>query len=146
MSYAFRSPSTLSLLRELDNALSQADSNNYSHSSRHGLPHMHCDVAETKDAFVIQADLPGVPKDDISVSVDKNVLTIQAKKVPPQADEKTDGSRFYIQERRTGKVSRSFELPANVDFDSASSAFENGVLSVTIKKVPAPAPRKLQIQ
>ena len=146
MSYAFRSPSTLSLLRELDNALTQAENNN-SHSSRHGLPHMHCDVAETKDAFVIQADLPGVPKDDISVSVDKNVLTIQAKKVS-QADEdkKADGSRFHIQERRTGKVSRSFELPSNVDFDSASSALENGVLSVTIKKIPAPAPRKLQIQ
>ena len=132
--------SLLSLLREADNALSNANS--------YKMPYMHCDVAETKDAFIIHADIPGVPKDDISVSVDRNVLTIQAartKTVPQAEDKPTEGS-LHINERATGKVSRSFELPTNVDFDSASSALENGVLTVTIKKIPEPSPRKILIQ
>ena len=141
--------SLLSLLREADNVLSNKD--NYL------MPYMHCDVAETKDAFIIHADVPGVSRDDIDVSVDRNVLTIQAarKKMnvsssqPEEESKKTEGhgsSSFHIHERAAGKVSRSFELPSNVDFDSASSALENGVLTVTVKKMPEPAPRKILIQ
>jgi len=87
---------------------------------------------EGKDAYHIDVDLPGVSKDDVEVSVDKNVLTISGKRENRSEVKKDD---YYRVESAYGKFSRSFTLPENVDIENIRAASEDGVLEVIIPKL-----------
>jgi HSP20 family protein len=87
---------------------------------------------EGKDAYHIDVDLPGVSKDDVEVSVDKNVLTISGKR-EHRSEVKEDD--YYRVESAYGKFSRSFTLPENVDIENIRAASEDGVLEVIIPKL-----------
>ena len=125
-------------------------------------PIMPCDVQETKDSLIIQADLPGVSKDSIEITLEKNVLTIQANKemkrtnssqLEAQSEEGVEASSdndsvFRVRERSFGKVTRVFQLPPNVaagENAQASSTFVNGVLTITLQKQPEAQPRRISI-
>ena len=102
-----------------------------------------CDISEGKDGLVIVAELPGIAKDKISISVDKHVLTIETEKEVKPA---VEGELRHLGEIRRGKMRRSFELPSSVTTDSITCSHENGVLTVRIKKDPAySTSRKLEI-
>ena len=90
------------------------------------------DVSEKPDAYVVKADLPGIPKDNVHVHLENGVLSLEAEKKESK-DEK--GETYHIQERSYGKYRRSVRLPKPIDEDKVGASFENGVLSITIPKV-----------
>ena len=93
------------------------------------------DVQDKGDAYVIEADLPGVARENIHVDLNEDVLTISAEKVE-NAEEKENG--YIMRERRTGKASRSFNVEG-IRKEDISAAYENGVLTLTLpKQVEAP--------
>jgi HSP20 family protein len=92
---------------------------------------------------VVQAELPGVARDDIHVQVDGNRVSISAE-VKRESEQK-EGDRVLRSERYYGNLARSFSLANDIDDDNAAARFENGVLSLTLPKKTAPGARKLQI-
>jgi HSP20 family protein len=102
------------------------------------------DVAEKDNAYVVRAEIPGVAKDDIQVSIEGNQVTIGAE--VKRENEKKDGERVLHAERYYGSAFRSFTLPAELDETSSVAKYENGVLELTLAKKPAVAGRKLTIQ
>jgi len=102
------------------------------------------DVKESKTAYTVQAEIPGVPKEDIHVSVDGNLVTLQAE--VKQQDSTSDGENSLRSERYFGAVSRSFQLPMDIDQTSSKAKFDNGVLTLTLpKKLAANVAHKLTI-
>lgn len=102
------------------------------------------DVKESKGEYVVQAELPGVNKDDIHVQIDGNRVAIQAE-VKRESEQK-EGERVLRSERYYGSVARSFALASEVDDAQAKARFENGVLTLTLPKKAAPEAKRLQIQ
>jgi HSP20 family protein len=104
---------------------------------------MRVDVSESNGNYVVKADLPGVPKESISVDVDGNRVTIRAE-VKRESEQK-DGERVLRSERYYGTFARSFALAEEIDDEKASAKCENGVLELTLPKKSAPAAKRLQI-
>ena len=102
------------------------------------------DVAEKDGAYVVRAEIPGVAKDDIQVSIEGNQVTIGAE--VKRESEKKEGERVLHTERYVGSAFRSFTLPAELDEAASAAKYENGVLELTLAKKPALAGRKLTIQ
>jgi len=102
------------------------------------------DVAEAKDSYVVKAEIPGVAKEDIQVSINGNEVSIGAE-VKREKDVK-DGERLLRSERYYGSVYRAFTLPVDVDETASNAKYENGVLELTLVKKPVAAGRKLAIQ
>ena len=104
------------------------------------------DVRDTGDAYLVEADLPGVKKEDIQVDIDGDRLTVSARRGGTQEERAQDGS--YIRcERSFGSFSRSFDI-SGVQAERISAAYDNGVLTLTMPKKEAavPAARRLEIQ
>lgn len=101
------------------------------------------DVVETTDAYRIVADLPGVSEDAIAVSIDDNVLSIEAE-FP--ALEVGENERQLINERRSGKYSRHLTLGKPVNTEATEAAFANGVLMLTLPFVPEVQPKQIAIK
>ena len=103
------------------------------------------DVAERADAYLVQAELPGVSPEQVELSFEQNVLTIRGTK-PAGFDVNSDGElRVFAAERVHGTFERSVRLPEFVDSDRISARFDKGVLWVTVPKAEAAKPRKIQI-
>lgn len=101
----------------------------------HGDPlpaHIKIDVKEDKDSYIVTAELPGVNKDDIDVSIAANVLTIKA--TVQQEDKKTEDEKVLHSERYYGSVARSLQLPAGVDKSRATAECEKGILTLYLPK------------
>jgi len=137
-----RNLNTLDRMLTLDRVFDQAFGSSL--GSRVWVPAM--DVAERKDAYVVQAELPGLSPDQVDLSFEKNVLTIRGTK-PASFDTSTDGElRIYAAERVSGSFERSVRLPEFVDADRITASFDNGVLTVTVPKAEAAQPRKISIE
>ena len=102
------------------------------------------DVAETENGYIVQAEMAGVPKDEIHVAIEGNQVTVAAE-VKRRADT-ADGARVLRSERYYGNVYRSFTLPVELDEAASGAKYENGLLTLTLVKKPAVAGRKLTIQ
>lgn len=110
-----------------------------------GLPaQIRVDVKETPEAYTLQAEVPGVSKDDIQVNVDGKLVTLRAE-IKPQENQ-TEGGKLLRSERYYGAVSRSFQLPVDVDNSAAKAKYENGVLQLTLPKKTAGAAQRLTIE
>ena len=90
------------------------------------------DVKETPSAYTVVAEVPGVAKEDIHVTVEGNVVTLQAE--IRQHDSQQKDSNIVHSERYYGMVSRSFQLPVDVDEARATARCEGGVLTLTLQK------------
>jgi HSP20 family protein len=112
--------------------------------SREAAAPIKVDVAEQKDAFVVRAEVPGVAKEDIHVTIEGNQVTISAE-VKRESEQK-DGERVLRSERYFGAVYRSFVLPVELDEEHSQAKYENGVLELTLPKKTQVAGRKLTIQ
>jgi HSP20 family protein len=95
-------------------------------------PQMKLDVSEAEGSYLVKAEIPGVNKEDIHVSVDGNVVSISAE-VKKEKEEKKD-EKVIRSERYFGKVARSFTLASEVDADKVQAKYTNGVLEVTLPK------------
>ena len=102
------------------------------------------DVAEQNGAYVVKAEIPGVAKENIQVSIEGNQVTIGAE-VKREKDVK-DGERLLRSERYYGSVQRAFTLPVEVDEAASNAKYENGVLELTLAKKPAQTGRRLTVQ
>jgi HSP20 family protein len=100
---------------------------------------------EGDDAYYIEVELPGVKKEDISIDVNEDVLTISGER--KIKDEQKD-ENFYKVESAYGKFERSFNLPEDVDTDKIEAKTENGVLEIKIPKVQKveKKPKKIEIK
>lgn len=90
------------------------------------------DVNETDSGYTVLAEMPGVTKEDIHVEIDGPQVTIKAE--VKQFDSQNKDERNLRSERYYGMVSRSFQLPADIDREQASAKYENGVLTLTLPK------------
>jgi HSP20 family protein len=102
------------------------------------------DVKEDDKSYTVHADIPGVKKEDISVSIDGNQVAISAE-VKREKEEK-QGEKVLRSERYTGKVYRAFALAQDVDQEGASARYESGVLELKLPKRAAAAQRRLTVQ
>ena len=103
------------------------------------------DVAERGDAYIVQAELPGVSPEHVEVSFEQNVLTISGTK-SAGFDVQNDGElRYFAAERVHGNFERSVRLPEFVDADRIAAKFDQGLLLVTVPKAEAAKPRKISI-
>jgi HSP20 family protein len=100
------------------------------------------DVKETKDGFVLSADLPGVKESDIHVSVDGSVLTISGHR---DEEQRTEEEHYHAVERTHGGFSRSYELPETADLGGVKAELKNGVLTVQVGKKPEAQPRSIPV-
>ena len=102
------------------------------------------DVKETDQGFTVQAEMPGVPKEDIQLTIDGSIVTLSAE--VKQSDTQSDDEKVLRSERYFGSVSRSFQLPADIDPDTAKAKYDNGVLSLTLRKKKAGTSQRLTIE
>ena len=100
-------------------------------------------VVETDDAYVIEADLPGVADSDLSITLEKQILEIKGSR---EATEKKESDSYHLVERRFGTFSRSFRLPDGAAEDGITAALTSGVLTVKVPKRPELAPRTIEIK
>jgi HSP20 family protein len=118
------------LFRPMRGILNQEDSD---------LASMKIDVTENDGGYLVKAELPGVDKKDIDVQIDGNRVSINAKVERNQ--EQKEGERVIRRERYSGSFSRAFSLANEVDENTASAEYKDGVLSLSLPK-KAPADRK----
>ena len=102
------------------------------------------DVKENDTAYTVHAEIPGVPKEDIHVTIAGNQVSISAE-VKKEKEEK-EGDKLLSSERYFGKVYRSFSLGQDVDETTAVAKYDNGVLDLTLPKKAVSGAKKLAIQ
>jgi HSP20 family protein len=101
------------------------------------------DVTEDDANYIVTAELPGTKREDVTVELEDDVLTVRGEK-RNEREEKKEKRRFV--ERSYGTFSRSFTLPANADPERVSASFKDGVLTVSIGKRPETKPRVVDIK
>ncbi|OUM00920.1 Hsp20/alpha crystallin family protein [Variovorax sp. JS1663] len=102
-------------------------------------PKMRIDVTENDKTFTVKADIPGVKKEDINISVDGNVVSINAE-TRSEKETKDSGDKVLRSERYYGSVSRTFSLGQDVDDTKVDAKYADGVLTLDLpKKAPTPA-------
>jgi len=102
------------------------------------------EVSETPDALRLSAELPGLDEKQVALNIENNVLTISGEKGEEREEEA--GRNFYQCERYYGAFQRSFALPRTVDVDKVTAAFDKGVLTVTLPKLPQAKGRMIRIE
>jgi HSP20 family protein len=107
---------------------------------RLGVP---VDLSENEDEYVIQASLPGIKPEDVKISVQNNVLTIEGERNDER--QRKESERSLYREHHYGKFSRSFGLNSPIDAEHAQAQFEHGVLRLTIPKSEAAKPKQIPI-
>jgi len=102
------------------------------------------DLVESEDGFTLKADLPGVAKKDLELSVENNVLTIKGEKEGGK-DEKKE-KRFYRRETWSGSFRRTISLPQAADPGKVEAQLKNGVLTIQIGKREELKPRQIPVK
>jgi HSP20 family protein len=100
------------------------------------------DIFEDKDHLVLEAELPGMNRDDFDLSFENNVLTLSGER---KFEKKTEEGNYHRVERSYGSFTRSFTLPQTVTAEGARAEFNNGVLHVTLPKREETKARKIEI-
>lgn len=99
------------------------------------------DISEKNDKILVEAEIPGVKKEDLKITLQDNILTIKGEK---KKEEESKDNNYYRCERSYGSFSRSFTLPAEVDTEKVDAKFSDGMLKIELKKIePKKAHEKL---
>lgn len=101
------------------------------------------DISETKDGFIIKADLSGMDAKDIDVNISGGLLTIKGEK--KKEDEEKDEHHYYA-ERHCGTFQRTIELPTSVHSDKVEATFNKGILKITLPKAEEAKKREVRIK
>jgi HSP20 family protein len=102
------------------------------------------DLRETNDAYVVEAELPGVRPEDTEVTLEGRTLTMRAR-YDESREEGGQGERFLLRERRSGEMTRSVTLPGGIDADKVTTSFEHGELRITLPKAAEMRARRIPI-
>ncbi len=89
------------------------------------------DISETPQQYIIRAEIPGMRKEDIKISINRNCLTLSGEK---KEEKKTEDEKFHRMESYYGSFQRSFVLPDGIKADKVEASFKDGVLSVAVPK------------
>jgi HSP20 family protein len=100
------------------------------------------DIYENKENLVLEAELPGMSRDDFDLSIENNVITLKGER---KFEKRTDGDNYHRLERSYGNFTRSFTLPQTVTADGAKAEFNNGILRVSLAKREETKARKIEI-
>jgi HSP20 family protein len=100
------------------------------------------EVFEKEDKFLVKADLPGITEEDISVSAVGDTLTIRGER---KAESEVKEEDYYCCERSYGSFFRSIALPSHVNADKIEASYDNGVLEVSLPKIPEVKPKKIAV-
>lgn len=100
------------------------------------------DIYETDDALVMKAELPGVSKDDVSVDVHQNTLTLRGQR---KHETEVKDEHYHRVERTYGTFQRSFVLPTMVDQEKVQATFKDGVLELRLPKLESAKSRRIAI-
>ena len=101
------------------------------------------DVLEKRDRIVLTAELPGFSEDQVQLRFEDGVLTLEGER---RFEKEVDEARYHCVERSYGRFSRSFRLPANVDEESITATFVNGLLVVELPKREEVRPKSIRIR
>jgi HSP20 family protein len=101
------------------------------------------DILETAEGeVVVKAELPDVKREDIKITFENNILTLEGER---KAETRTEADRYHRVERSFGAFRRSFTLPASVDASKVQATYRDGVLSVTLPRREETRPRQIQV-
>ena len=98
-------------------------------------------VYEDSKAYYLEATLPGYTSEDVTINVDNHVLHISSEKMA-----KKDERKYIIRERHMTKFDRAFSLPEGINEESIEAEFKNGILTVTLPKLPVKQPKKITVK
>lgn len=101
------------------------------------------DIIDRDEEIVVRAELPGVNKDDVDVSLTDNMLTIRAKTQHEKEEEK---GHFYRREMSRGEFQRTLRLPANVKGDQTKASFKDGVLELVVPKAAGSKRQTIKVE
>jgi HSP20 family protein len=104
---------------------------------------MKIDVSRTDDTYKVKAEMPGVPRENINVSIEGHDVTITGE--TRSEHEEKQGEEIIRSERHFGRISRSFTLPHEIDEDKAKASYENGILELTLPKKNKRQGKKLSV-
>jgi HSP20 family protein len=101
------------------------------------------DISERKDAYLVTVELPGVEPDDLQITLEDGLLTIQGER---QFTSESSEQQFHRVERRYGAFRRSITLPAQVQAEQIEATVDNGVLQIMVPKTEEATPRRIQVR
>ncbi len=100
------------------------------------------DVADEDNAYVVKAELPGVSKEDVKITLESNILTIRGEK---KAAKNVDEKNYRRTERSYGSFQRSFTLPTTVKNDKVDAVYKDGILTITLPKAEEAKPKQIEV-
>ncbi len=127
---------------EINRAFDRFFGESFWNESSHLLPALN--IEETKDKYIVEAELPGIETKDIDLEINGNTLTIRAER--RQKEELRDQRHAHIIESRYGSYQRSFTLPENVAVDQITAESKNGILTIYIPKDQSKRPHRIEIR
>ncbi len=101
------------------------------------------DISETDKQYLIDVEVPGINKNDIDLNIENNTLTISGER---KFEKKEDNKQYHRVESHYGTFSRSFTLPDNVDVESISATYNNGILHITVDKSEQQMKKQIKIK
>lgn len=101
------------------------------------------DVVEAEGHYTVQASLPGVKVEDLDITLEDNVLTIQGE---VKSDDSLTEGNYHVRERRYGNFSRTLRFPVDVNAEAIEAGMDNGVLTITVPKAEAVKPKKIAVK
>ena len=101
------------------------------------------DISERKDAYLVTVELPGLKPEDLDITMEDGLLTIQGER---QFTSESSEQRFHRVERRYGAFRRAITLPAHVMAEGIQASFEDGVLQILVPKAEEASPKRIQIR
>ncbi|MBE2280684.1 MAG: Hsp20/alpha crystallin family protein [Ignavibacteriaceae bacterium] len=102
------------------------------------------DMYETDGSIVVKAKAPGYKEEDVKLTIEDNVLTLEGK--IEETDEKTDDKKYHLKEMRSESFVRSISLPVKVNAENAEASFDNGVITITMPKSEEVKPKTIAIK
>lgn len=100
------------------------------------------DIYENKDQIVLEAELPGMNREDFDLTIENNVITLRGER---RFEKKDDADNYHRVERAYGSFTRSFTLPQAVSGDGAAAEYRNGVLRITLPKREETKARRIEV-
>jgi len=100
------------------------------------------DILESKDAYLIRAELPGMKKDDFNVEIKDGTLTLSGER---KFEEPANGVEYHRVERVSGRFTRSFYLPQTVKQDGIKAVYRDGILEIHVPKADEARPRQISV-
>jgi HSP20 family protein len=101
------------------------------------------DISERKDAYLVTVEIPGLKPEDLDITMEGGLLTIQGER---QFTSESSEQRFHRVERRYGAFRRSITLPAHVKAEGIQASFEDGVLQILVPKAEEATPKRIQVR